>query len=505
MSSDRLLARIPGQADPLASSHSFLNLFLLALMCIMCAIGDAILERRFYDNNAYWLVFADRSGDNPTINPLITFANAMITFQNMSVGPALCSGNGPHAETCFHSVPISLYISIEFVKLAQAFFIWADDEIMYPVNGRRTMARSWNLSDDLGQIEYIFSDKTGTLTQNIMQFRHCCIGGKVYRGDDKKPENTIVEEEESDSINRPSSSEHTRVGQQSPKASSSSQEQHVPDSSAPAPNAAAAASASQPQTRLPQEVAAPFHDDAITTDLSDRESPQAQLIYGFFMNLALCHSVLAAESSDGTIEYKAQSPDEAALVQAAADVGFVFLGRDKDILRVSVPGETETLEWELLNVLEFTSARKRMSVFVRRTDLPNAPIYMLMKGADNVVFERSAAGQEDIKAQTDEKLDMFAGEGLRTLTLAYREMDESTYREWEQAYNDATVLIEGREEAVEEACDLIEREVTLLGATAIEDKLQDGVPDTLRSLKRAGIKVWVCTGDKLETAVGQFV
>lgn len=351
------------------------------------------------------------------------------------------------------------------------------------------MARSWNLSDDLGQIEYIFSDKTGTLTQNVMQFRHCCIGGKVYRGDCKKPEHTYIEEEEEDSINRPSSSENTRVGQTSAKASTSSHEQPP-------------TGPTQPTVKLPQEVAAPFHDDAITADLANRESAQAQLIYGFFMNLALCHSVLAADGGDGTIEYKAQSPDEAALVQAAADVGFIFLGRDKDILRVNVPGESEPLEWELLNILEFTSARKRMSVFVRRTDLPNAPIYMLMKGADNVIFERSAPGQDELRAQTDEKLDLFAGEGLRTLTLAYREIDESTYREWEQTYNDATVLIDGREEAVENACDLIERDVTLLGATAIEDKLQDGVPETLRSLKRAGIKVWVCTGDKLETAVG---
>lgn len=364
---------------------------------------------------------------------------------------------------------------------------------MMPSNGRRTMARSWNLSDDLGQIEYIFSDKTGTLTQNVMQFKHCCIGGKVYRGDDKKPTNTVIEEEEdpqsgSSSYQRNSSFDATKASQQSAKTSD--------DGDHPRPND------EQPSTKLPQEVAAPFHDDAIDTDLAGNDA-QAQLVYGFFMNLALCHTVLASDEGDGTIQYKAQSPDEAALVQAAADVGFVFLGRDKDLLKVSVPTSPEPLVWELLNVLEFTSARKRMSVFVRRTDIPNAPIYMLMKGADNVVFERSSSGQDAIKSDTSESLDIFASEGLRTLTLAYREMDEATYREWEETYNMATTKIDGREEAVEEACDLIERDVKLLGATAIEDKLQEGVPETLRSLKRGGIKVWVCTGDKLETAIGE--
>lgn len=380
------------------------------------------------------------------------------------------------------------------MKLAQAFFIWVDDEIRSPINGRRTMARSWNLSDDLGQVEYIFSDKTGTLTQNVMQFRQCCIGGKIYKGDDKVPEHTIIEEEpeSSDSSRGNSSSEGTRIGQQSPKDGGFTE----------ADEAAHEDSGGAPQTRLPQEVSAPFHDSAIDEDLANRETSQAQVIYGFFMNLALCHTVLAAEEEDGSIQYKAQSPDEAALVQAAADVGFIFRGRDKNELRVSVPGEPEPLVWELLNVIEFTSTRKRMTVFVRRTDLPDAPIYLLMKGADNVVFERSANGQDALKGEIEKSLDAFAGEGLRTLNLAYREIDEETYRKWEQSYADASVLIDGREEAMDHASDLIERDVLLLGSTAIEDKLQEGVPETLRSLKRAGIKVWVCTGDKLETAIG---
>ena len=120
-----------------------LNLSILGLITMVCAIVDHFNEVTWYRQQAYWELYADGSGDNPNINGLVTFANAFITFQNI--------------------VPISLYISIEFVRTAQAAFIYWDHAIKYVRNGvtTRTMARSWNLSDDLGQVEYIFSDKTG--------------------------------------------------------------------------------------------------------------------------------------------------------------------------------------------------------------------------------------------------------------------------------------------------------------------------------------------------------
>ena len=118
---------------------------LLAIMGIVCAVADSSLEKYYYPLGAPWLFADDQSDNNPRINGLITFVFALITFQNI--------------------VPISLYISIEFVRTAQAAFIYFDKDIWYEKTNQPTLARSWNLSDDLGQIEYIFSDKTGTLTQ----------------------------------------------------------------------------------------------------------------------------------------------------------------------------------------------------------------------------------------------------------------------------------------------------------------------------------------------------
>ncbi|GAA5877380.1 hypothetical protein JCM3774_003580 [Rhodotorula dairenensis] len=450
------------KVERLMNPMVFLNLFLLALMTIMCAIVDHFLEKAQYPQGAYWLYGDNRSGDNPSINGLITWANALIAFQNI--------------------VPISLYISIEFTRLVQAAYIWGDDDMKG--NHRRTTARSWNLSDDLGQIEYIFSDKTGTLTQNAMIFRQCSIAGKVYVGDE------------------PTTGSETNNGgylPDKPISSSSSSGGESSNGNSPVDGNTGEEGA---KVKLADQVLAPFHDSQIDADLAKRDSEQARGIYNFFMNLALCHTVLTSEE-DGMISYKAQSPDEAALVQAAADVGFVFLGRDKDTLRVQTPHDDDVVEFQLLNVLEFTSARKRMSVVLRKTsEGPGQDdLFLLSKGADNVIFERLAANNIALKQQTDKQLEDFANEGLRTLCLAWKPLDEEAYEDWDRRYHEATTLIDHREEAIERVSDEIERDLNLLGATAIEDKLQDGVPEAIADLKRAGIKIWVATGDKLETAI----
>jgi len=416
------------------------NLLLLGIVAMVCAIIDHFNEVRWYSQGAYWTLYDDTPGDNPSINGLVTFANAFITFQNI--------------------VPISLYISIEVVRTCQAAFIYWDHAIKYVKNGvtTRTTARSWNLSDDLGQIEYVFSDKTGTLTQNAMIFRQCSVGGKVYTGDGSIPETMKSKSSDSDS-------------------------------------------SSEPKVILPKEVLAPFHDAQLDRDLQDIDSEQSRVLHGFFAVLGLCHTVLAAEPQPGVIEYKAQSPDEAALVQSAADVGFIFRGRDKNIVRMSTPYSDTPDEYELLHVLEFNSTRKRMSVILRKND-EDQTLFLLTKGADNIIFDRLAKGsQKELREKTDADLQLFASEGLRTLCLAYKVLDVKMYDAWAKDYHQASVAIDNREVLVEEVSARIETDLVLLGATAIEDKLQDGVPETISDLKRAGIKVWVATGDKLETAV----
>ena len=392
-------------------SCSFINLIILAVMGIVCGIVDAVLEQRNFNRNAPWEFMATQSDDNPHINGLITAIFALITFQNI--------------------VPISLYISIEGVRTVQALFIYFDREIYYAKTDSPTLARSWNLSDDLGQVEYIFSDKTGTLTQNAMVFRQCSIGGKAYRGD-PVPEEGDEEETKIEALDV-SSVEHLSKTSSGPDSASSSR---------PSSGGEGAAGKSASMDKLATVAADTkngkngkrngpivrhYKDSQLKADIDEaagEDAPNAahaRTLNGFWQTLALCHTVLTTvDHETGHIEYKAQSPDEAALVQAAADVGFVFRGRDRDILTISTPFSEDVEQFQLLNVLEFNSTRKRMSVVVRKIGDDDKRIFLLSKGADNVIFERLVKGGEELKKVTEEHLQEFASEGLRTLTLAFR-------------------------------------------------------------------------------------
>ena len=198
---------------------------------------------------------------------------------------------------------------------------------------------------------------------------------------------------------------------------------------------------------------------------------------------------------DGSLEYQAQSPDENALVSAARNFGFVFTERSSRTITIQALGTQET--HELLCILDFNNVRKRMSVIVKH----EGRIRLYSKGADNVIFERLAANQEEKKARTQEHLDKFATEGLRTLVLGVRELSQEQFDDWKADHHQAAIAIENREEKLDAVYNTIERDLTLIGATAIEDKLQDGVPQTIANLQLAGIKVWVLTGDKQETAI----
>jgi len=210
--------------------------------------------------------------------------------------------------------------------------------------------------------------------------------------------------------------------------------------------------------------------------------------------LAVCHTVIP-EEKDGKMVYQASSPDEAALVSGAELLGYKFHTRKPKSVFISVNGHDE--EWEVLNVCEFNSSRKRMSTVVRS---PDGKIKLFCKGADTVIYERLAPKQEFAEA-TLVHLEDYATEGLRTLCLAYRDIPEEEYREWSALYDNAAAQMTGRGEALDKVAEVIEQNLNLLGATAIEDRLQDGVPDTIHTLQQAGIKIWILTGDRQETAI----
>lgn len=157
----------------------------------------------------------------------------------------------------------------------------------------------------------------------------------------------------------------------------------------------------------------------------------------------------------------------------------------------------ETKVYDLLAILDFNNERKRMSVIVRS---PEGRLTLYCKGADTIVYELLDHSSEDLKEVTTQHLNEFAGEGLRTLVLAYKDLDKVYFADWQKRHHEASTSLEDREEKLAVLYEEIEKDLKLIGASAIEDKLQDGVPQTIETLTKANIKIWVLTGDKQETA-----
>lgn len=260
-----------------------------------------------------------------------------------------------------------------------------------------------------------------------MIFRQCSVSGKVYKGDPNSDDSeSTLPKKVSTSTTEPGKPVSVLVSPENDSASASGS-----GSSPPLDTATTITPSPLPveKVKLSQGVLKHFRDEILKADLADAVSagpnsegaPRARALNGFFVVLSLCHTVLTSvDPKTGAIEYKAQSPDEAALVQAAADVGFVFRGRDREVLSLQTPFSDEIERYELLNILEFTSARKRMSVVLRKLDGEDGRLFLLTKGADNVIFERLKSGGDELKEITERQLDEFASEGLRTLTLAYK-------------------------------------------------------------------------------------
>ena len=233
----------------------------------------------------------------------------------------------------------------------------------------------------------------------------------------------------------------------------------------------------------------------------NKDDTQYNRIYLFLLCLSLCHSVITDQNSLPKIIYKSSSPDETAMVNCARYFGLIFSGRDiYDNIFIlqnnKITGKYEKISYKLLSCLDYSSERKRMAVIVRA---PDNKIYLFAKGADSVIGERVTQNKELIDI-TGEHLIQFARHGLRTLMVAYRELTEEEYNIYDNAYKLAMNRPEEKEKLLKEAYSLVENNYFLLGATAIEDKLQDNISDVLYNFIEAGIKIWVLTGDKMDTA-----
>lgn len=407
-------------------------------------------------------------------------------------------------------VPISLFVTLEIVKFWQGFiFINFDKMMRNPVTKEHAICRNSNLNEDLGRVEYIFSDKTGTLTSNEMQLRKISIKGDVY-GDIsfKLEKNRDKTELKALKLFDQRLCTAARIMKGLPlldnAVSSGGSSKKVMAFHSSKPSVGTATDLGLPHESIDLEK---FKlEDGVSVDVehgNDVTTPQSALALGhhmtdFFSNLCLCHSLILEkrEGEDKAI-YQGPSPDEVALVDAARQLGFEFKKRSQGNLTLNMLGREVT--YEILNVMEYSSDRGCMSVIART---PDGSIRLYCKGSDTKVMAKIRDGTDmNLLKRTDHDLHNFAREGLRTLVLASKVIPDTEYSEWDQRYQEASCLIEGRDDAINELGLEVEKDLELIGVTAIEDKLQDGVPAAIETLLDAGIRVWMITGDKQETAV----
>lgn len=350
-------------------------------------------------------------------------------------------------------IPISLYISMELVRVGQAYFMIQDNRMYDETSKSRFQCRALNINEDLGQIKYVFSDKTGTLTENKMEFQCASIWGVDYGSGKSDPQEV---------------------------AGCSVQDGQV----------------LRPKTKVKV--------DPVLLNISKngKHSDEGKHVHDFFLALAACNTIvpLAVETSDPAmklVDYQGESPDEQALVYAAAAYGFMLIERTSGHIVIDVQGERQ--RFNVLGLHEFDSDRKRMSVIL---GCPDNTVKVFVKGADTTMFgiiDKSLS--LNVVRATELHLHSYSSMGLRTLVVGMREMSASEFEEWQSSYEAANTAVIGRAALLRKVAGNVEKNLTILGASGIEDKLQEGVPEAIESLRVAGIKVWVLTGDKQETAI----
>ncbi|KAF5950191.1 hypothetical protein HYC85_012184 [Camellia sinensis] len=342
-----------------------------------------------------------------------------------------CPNEGPWYELliiplrfellCSIMIPISLKVSLDFVKSLYAKFIDWDSQMIDLETGTPAHAANTAISEDLGQVEYILTDKTGTLTENRMIFKRCCING-IFYGNERG-------------------------------------------------------------------------DALLDVELLNAVASGSPDVIRFLTVMAICNTVIPMRSKSGSISYKAQSQDEEALVRAAAYLHMVFVNKSANTLEINFNGAM--IQYEVLDTLEFTSDRKRMSVVVK--DCKSGKMVLLSKGADEAILPYACTGKQT--RTFADAVEQYSQLGLRTLCLAWHEIEEDEYREWSLLFKDANSSLVDREWKVAEVCQRLEHNFEILGVAAIEDRLQDGVPETIQMLRKAGINFWMLTGDQQNTAV----
>ena len=375
-------------------------------------------------------------------------------------------------------LPTSVAFILAIIKIVQSLFIEFLEVPLREKKGEKMKCLSNELLGEMGSIKYIFSDKTGTLTKNQTQFKACSIYTSLFDEIDESQSTSIIQ----GSMKRFNSKIYLSSVSYSNFSSKFNQEGLL--------------------QRLNLK--------NIPLSFSNIEGcpfkSQGEALEEFVLNMALNHDIMVEKDKKSSeIKFQGTNPDEITLVGAAKELGFCYLGKNKNICSVKRQlflennEKYEIKQYELLLKIPFCSERQRSTIIVR--DLKTKKIKLYIKGSDTKIFEGiNSYSENNIKEITKQHVDDFAKRGLRTLCYSFKPIPEDEYQEWFKKYNKTKENLNKDQDQIDNLIEEIESNSFLLGATALEDQLQDKVEEDIQEFIEAGINVWMLTGDKMDTA-----
>lgn len=394
-------------------------------------------------------------------------------------------------------LPTSVVLLSAISKVIQSLFLEFLEIPLREKENQKMKCFSTELLSDLGSVKYIFSDKTGTLTKNETQFKACSIFTYLFDENDSYDDNgNLISKSEINSL--------FTTNNYSKKMSTASKSNFSVNFDAN--NILKRLKLKNVPIDIKNIKGCPFKD-------------QGEALEEFMFNMSLNHDVLVESNKTNhkgkdkeniNLNYQGINPDEITLVGAAKELGYIFQGKIGNILKIrrnlynskGIEDGSEIKKFELLLKIPFESARQRSSVVVR--DLKTNKIKIYIKGSDTKIFERlNEYSNENILEITKEHVNNFSRRGLRILCYAYRIITENEWSEWYNEYNklrEEQKINSSLGNKLEDLYNILEKDCFLLGATALEDQLQDGVKDDIQQFIEAGINFWMLTGDKMDTA-----
>ena len=431
-------------------------IIIFILQAILCIIA-AVLRGFYYHHNDLDEVDRKPKGfgytkDNYTVESILNYFTYLLLLNTL--------------------IPISLIITLEVVKIIQGRFMTCDIYGYSHLRKRWIQPNSVSLNEECGLVNYIFSDKTGTLTCNKMEFKYCVIGDVCYqymRGTPNEITKKEVEFREQENIIPFQKYDmHKAVTGENNELSGSSYKGFIIKS-----------------------------DNDPSTSLNLENSKD--LIEHYWYALALCHSCSVQINEEGEEEYICVSPDSIELVKTAKFQGFHLSKSETASIKKILLGEYDESnnDIELLQLIEFSSDRKRETVIVKDRGI----IKLYCKGADSIIKARTSPNTpSQILKQGEYYVDKFSKQGYRTLFVSMKILSQNEYDLFAKEVKEASTSLENKDELLAKAYEKVENNLYIIGATIVEDKLQENVPETIRDMRLANIKIWMLTGDKMDTA-----